>query len=75
MVHMILKYPFIPHLVYWFGVWMNESLFNNISVIWCRSVLLVEKTGIPQKTTEFEFELWCLTPLSAIFQVYHGDQF
>ena len=25
--------------------------------------------------TEFEFEFWCLTPLSAIFQLYHGDQF
>ena len=24
---------------------------------------------------EFEFEFWCLTPLSAIFQLYHGDQF
>jgi len=23
----------------------------------------------------FEFEFWCLTPLSAIFQLYHGDQF
>ena len=22
---------------------------------------------------EFEFEFWCLTPLSAIFQLYHGD--
>jgi len=22
-----------------------------------------------------EFEFWCLTPLSAIFQLYHGDQF
>jgi len=25
---------------------------------------------------EFEnFEFWCLMPLSAIFQLYHGDQF
>jgi len=24
---------------------------------------------------EFEFEFWWLTPLSAIFQLYHGDQF
>ena len=24
---------------------------------------------------EFEFEFWCLTPFSAIFQLYHGDQF
>jgi len=23
----------------------------------------------------FEFEFWCLTPLSAIFQLYHVDQF
>ena len=21
------------------------------------------------------FDFWCLTPLSAIFQLYHGDQF
>ena len=24
---------------------------------------------------EFEFEFWCSTPISAIFQLYHGDQF
>jgi len=24
---------------------------------------------------EFEFEFLCLTPLSAIYQLYHGDQF
>jgi hypothetical protein len=22
-----------------------------------------------------DFDFWCLTPLSAIFQLYHGDQF
>ena len=25
--------------------------------------------------SEFEFEFWCLMPLSAIFQLYHGNQF
>jgi hypothetical protein len=24
---------------------------------------------------EFEFEFLCLTPISAIFQLYHGDKF
>ena len=24
---------------------------------------------------DFDFDFWCLTPLSAIFQLYHGDQF
>jgi len=24
---------------------------------------------------EFEFEFWCFTSLSAIFQLYHGDHF
>ena len=28
-----------------------------------------------QTSYKFEFEFWCLTPLSAIFQLYHGDQF
>jgi len=22
-----------------------------------------------------DFDFWCLMPLSAIFQLYHGDQF
>jgi len=25
--------------------------------------------------SKFEFEFWCLSPLSAIFQLYYGDQF
>jgi len=29
-----------------------NATFNNISVISCRSVLLVEETGIPGETTD-----------------------
>jgi len=34
----------------WFMVF--NTTFNNISVISWRSVLLVEETGVPEKTTE-----------------------
>ena len=27
------------------------------------------------ETCYIEFEFWCSTPISAIFQLYHGDQF
>jgi len=29
-----------------------NATFNNISVISCRHVLLVEETGVPEKTTD-----------------------
>jgi hypothetical protein len=29
-----------------------NATFNNISVILCQSVLLVEDTGVPEKTTD-----------------------
>jgi hypothetical protein len=31
----------------WFGLLVFNAIFNNISVISCRSVLLVEETGGP----------------------------
>jgi hypothetical protein len=31
--------------------------------------------GFQYFSSEFEFEFWWLTPLTAIFQLYHGDQF
>jgi len=36
-----------------FGLWFMvfNATFNNISLISWRSVLLVEKTGVPEKTT------------------------
>jgi hypothetical protein len=35
------------HLLVWFGLWVFNATFNNISVISWRSVLLVEETGVP----------------------------
>ena len=31
-------------------------------------------TGVTNGLIDF-FDFWCLMPLSAIFQLYHGDQF
>ena len=43
-----------------------NTTFNNISVILWRTVLLVHL---------IDLNFWCLMPLSAIFQLYPGDQF
>jgi hypothetical protein len=43
-----------------------NTTFNNISVILWWTVLLVHL---------IDLNFWCLMPLSAIFQLYHGDQF
>ena len=34
------------------GLWCFNATFNNISVIWWQSVLLVEETRVPEKTTD-----------------------
>jgi hypothetical protein len=44
---------------------------------------MMEETGVPKKTTDllqglirFDLiDLLCITPLSAIFELYHGNQF
>ena len=46
---------------------------NNIRIGYEPSGKEVDNTKDRQKMNEFEF--WCLTPLSAIFQLYHGNQF
>jgi hypothetical protein len=42
-------------------------IFNNISGLSFNNHI--------SKYRMNEFEFWCLTPLSALFQLYHGDQF
>ena len=39
----------VPLKMVWFGLWCLNATFNNISVISCRSVLLMEETGVPGK--------------------------
>ena len=34
------------------GLGLENTTFNNISVTWWRSVLLVEETGVPGKNTD-----------------------
>jgi hypothetical protein len=45
----------------------------NVSVEFEEEEVIVEKYVHNFVTNEFEF--WCLMPLSAIFQLYHGHQF
>jgi SpoU rRNA methylase family enzyme len=45
------------HILYLLKVWgvrvmVFNATFNNISVISCRHVLLVEETGVPEKTID-----------------------
>jgi hypothetical protein len=39
------------------------------------SVYIYQGKDTLRKNLNLNFEFWCLTPLSAIFQLYHGDQF
>ena len=43
-----------------------SHFFLNTSSNMCHQIL---------EGSWFDFDFWCLTPLSTIFQLYHGDQF
>jgi hypothetical protein len=40
-----------------------------------QGLLHLEQTWKFDCFNDFFIDFWCLTPLSAIFQLYHGDQF
>ena len=49
--------------------WILTSDFSNVFI------QFIENPDRQVVEFEFEFEFWCSTPLSAKFQLYHGDQF
>jgi hypothetical protein len=52
----------------------NKSWFNTTpKIIHGSKTVCFGKVNICLAVC-FEFEIWCLTSLSAIFQLYHGDQ-
>ena len=51
---------------------LNSELKTKYSTI---NVMFSSLIGAKHLEFEFEFEIWCLMPLSIIFQLYHGDEF
>jgi hypothetical protein len=71
---------------WWIGgaLLMGElSVYNTESLImdhsgqnaWRVSCSLYPKDLISTFRFDFDLDFWCLTPLSTILQLYHGDQF
>ena len=60
-------YKISPNLCYRQEIVNKATLEKPISLQW-RSVFIKNNYG-------FDFDFWCLMPLSIIFQLYHGDQF
>ena len=54
----------------------NKNLISTFFFIFLRPLISLNELLIFNLLEfEFEFEFWCFMPLSAIFQLYHGDQF
>jgi hypothetical protein len=47
----------------------------DLAMIWLKNYLCGIKQQSLTHKMMFDFYFWCLMPLSAIFQLYHGDQF
>ena len=49
---------------------------NKHNHLWIHNVQApLRRVNKGDKYHIFDFDFWCLTPLSAIFQLYHGNQF
>jgi hypothetical protein len=82
--NVLIKNKFWKDIIkYFFELKLGDEL-NLHSVIWYNSHLKLEgKTIFYQELFDkgvilirlILFYFWCLTPLAAIFQLYHGDQF
>ena len=52
----------------------RQSAYDGIEIE-CKMFISNVCNISTENRNTIEFEFWCLTPLSAIFQLYHGDQF
>ena len=51
------------------------NMMNVILEILCPHYIIFTFADEPLVPRLIDFDFWCLTPLSAISQLYHGDQF
>ena len=57
-----------------FGTRVNIKIMDFHSIKTTERELLLTEGIIPPVVNDDLIDFWCLTPFSAIFQLYHGDQ-